>query len=221
MTGVPSAAPLPIVVLISGNGTNLQAIIDAVNRGELPAELRAVISNRPQAYGLERARRAGIPAVALDHTQYPDRASFDTALQTAIDRYQPALVVLAGFMRILTPEFVKHYHGRMLNIHPSLLPAFRGLDTHRRALAAGVKEHGVSIHFVTDELDGGPVIIQKKLPILPGDDVTRLAARVQEEEHRLYPRAIRWVAEGRLKLHNNQVMFDESPLASPLSGESL
>lgn len=220
MTGAPSAALLPIVVLISGNGTNLQAIIDAASRGELPAEIRAVISNRPQAFGLERARRAGIPALVVDHTLYPDRDSFDAALQTAIDRYQPGLVVLAGFMRILTSQFVKHYHGRMLNVHPSLLPAFRGLDTHRRALAAGVKEHGVSIHFVTDELDGGPVIIQQKIPILPGDDATSLAARVQEEEHRLYPRVIRWFAEGRLKLHNNRVMFDGSPLALSHSGES-
>ena len=220
MTGALSAASLPIVVLISGNGTNLQAIIDAVKRGELPAEIRAVISNRPQAFGLERARRAGIPAEVVDHTRYPDRDGFDAALQTAIDRYRPALVVLAGFMRILTPQFVRHYHGRMLNVHPSLLPAFRGLDTHRRALAAGVKEHGVSIHFVTDELDGGPVIVQQKVPILPGDDAARLAARVQEEEHRLYPRVIRWFAQGRLKLHDNRIMFDGKPLALPQSGDS-
>ena len=220
MTGAPSAASLPIVVLISGNGTNLQAIIDAVKRGELPAEIRAVISNRPQAFGLQRARRAGIPVEVVDHTRYPDRDGFDAALQTAIDRYRPALVVLAGFMRILTPQFVRHYHGRMLNVHPSLLPAFRGLDTHRRALAAGVKEHGVSIHFVTDELDGGPVIVQQKVPILPGDDAARLAARVQEEEHRLYPRVIRWFAQGRLKLHDNRIMFDGNPLALPHSGDS-
>lgn len=221
MTGASSAASLPIVVLISGNGTNLQALIDAASRGDLPAEIRAVISNRPQAFGLERARRAGIPALVVDHTLYPDRGSFDAALQAAIDSYRPALVVLAGFMRILTPAFVRHFHGKMLNIHPSLLPAFRGLDTHRRALAAGVAEHGVSIHFVTDELDGGPVIIQKKIPILPGDDAAKLAARVQEEEHRLYPRVIRWLAEGRLKLHNNRIMFDGSPLTAPLSGESV
>ena len=220
MTGAPSAASLPIVVLISGNGTNLQAVIDAASRGELPAEIRAVISNRPQAFGLQRARSAGIPVEVVDHTRYPDRDGFDAALQTAIDRYRPALVVLAGFMRILTPQFVRHYHGRMLNVHPSLLPAFRGLDTHRRALAAGVKEHGVSIHFVTDELDGGPVIVQQKIPILPGDDAARLAARVQEEEHRLYPRVIRWFAQGRLKLHDNRIMFDGKPLALPHSGDS-
>lgn len=220
MTNASAAAPLPIVVLISGNGSNLQAIIDAVDRGELPAEIRGVISNRPQAFGLERARRAGIPAEGIDHTQYPDRDGFDAALRTAIDRYHPALVVLAGFMRILTPAFVKHYHGRMLNIHPSLLPEFRGLDTHRRALAAGAKEHGVSIHFVTDELDGGPVIVQKKLAILPDDDAAKLAARVQAEEHRLYPRVIRWFAEGRLRLRGKQVEFDGKLLTAPLSGDT-
>jgi len=219
MTFARPAAPLPIVVLISGNGTNLQAIIDAVRRGELAAEIRAVISNRPQAFGLERARRAGIPAETVDHTRYPDRNDFDAALRAMIDRYQPALVILAGFMRILTPEFVTHYHGRMLNIHPSLLPAFRGLDTHRRALAAGAKAHGASVHFVTVELDGGPVIIQQQVPILPGDDAGTLAARVQTAEHRLYPRVIQWFAEGRIGLRDNRVVFDGTPLTAPLSGE--
>ena len=219
MTFARPAAPLPIVVLISGNGTNLQAIIDAVRRGELAAEIRAVISNRPQAFGLERARRAGIPAETVDHTRYPGRNEFDAALRAVIDRYQPALVILAGFMRILTPEFVTHYHGRMLNIHPSLLPAFRGLDTHRRALAAGAKAHGVSVHFVTVELDGGPVIIQQQVPILPGDDAGTLAARVQTAEHRLYPRVIQWFAEGRIGLRDNRVVFDGTPLTAPLSGE--
>ena len=221
MTDNHDAASLPIVVLISGNGSNLQAIIDAAYRGELPAVIRAVISNRPQAFGLERARRAGIPTTVIDHRRFADRESFDAALQTAIDGYHPALVVLAGFMRILTPAFVKHYHGRMLNIHPSLLPEFRGLDTHRRALAAGVTEHGVSIHFVTDELDGGPVVLQKKLAIQPDDDAARLAARVQAEEHRLYPRVIRWFAEGRLRLHGRQVEFDGKPLTAPLSGDTV
>jgi phosphoribosylglycinamide formyltransferase 1 len=216
MTDASAAAPLPIVVLISGNGSNLQAIIDAVNRRELPAKIRAVISNRPQAFGLERARRAGIPAVVVDHCRFADREAFDAALQTVIDGYQPALVVLAGFMRILTPIFVRHYHGRMLNVHPSLLPAFRGLDTHRRALAAGVTEHGLSIHFVTDELDGGPVIIRKKVPILPGDNADTLAARVQDAEHRLYPRVIGWFAAGRLQLHDHRIVFDGTPLAAPL-----
>lgn len=220
MTEAHSAPPLPIVVLISGNGSNLQAIIDSVNREEIPAEIRAVISNRPQAFGLERARRAGIPIEVVDHSRFADRASFDAALQTAIDGYQPALVVLAGFMRILSPAFVRHYHGRMLNVHPSLLPAFRGLDTHRRALAAGVTEHGLSIHFVTAELDGGPVIIQDKVPILAGDDANTLAARVQDAEHLLYPRVIRWFAEGRVQLLDHQIIFDGRPLTAPLSGES-
>jgi phosphoribosylglycinamide formyltransferase-1 len=220
MTHADPATPLPIVVLISGQGSNLQAIIDAVNRGEVAATIRAVISNRPQAFGLERARRAGIPAVVIDHTRFADREDFDTALQEAIDAYAPGLVVLAGFMRILTPAFVRHYHGRMLNIHPSLLPAFRGLDTHRRALAAGVKEHGLSIHFVTDELDGGPVIIQKKVPILAGDDADTLAVRVQEAEHRLYPRVIGWFAAGRLQLRDHHITFDGEPLTAPLFEET-
>jgi len=220
MTAARDAAALPIVVLISGNGSNLQAIIDAVNRKEIPAEIRAVISNRPQAFGLERARRAGIPTVVIDHGRFADRESFDAALQAAIDGYRPALVVLAGFMRILTPAFVTHYHGRMLNVHPSLLPAFRGLDTHRRALAAGVTEHGLSIHFVTDELDGGPVIIRKKVAVLPGDDVDSLTARVQEAEHRLYPRVIAWFATGRLRLQDHRVMFDGAPLAAPLDEDT-
>jgi len=219
MTG-PSAA-LPIVVLISGNGSNLQAIIDAIARGELAAEIRAVISNRPGAPGLERARRAGIAAQVVDHRHYASREAFDSVLQNAVDRYRPALVVLAGFMRILTPALVRHYRGRMLNIHPSLLPDFRGLDTHRRALAAGVAQHGVSIHFVTNELDGGPIVLQKAIPVLPGDDAESLAQRVQAEEHRLYPKVIAWFAAGRLKLNDdNLVIFDGEALTAPLPGET-
>ena len=212
-----SAAPpprLPIVVLVSGNGSNLQAIIDAVAAGDLPVEIRAVISNRPAAAGLERARRAGIATAVVDHRQYPDRAAFDAALRTVVDQYRPELVVMAGFMRILTPEFVDHYHGRMLNVHPSLLPAFRGLDTHARALAAGVAEHGVSIHFVTAELDGGPVVAQRRIAILPGDDAATLAARIQRLEHVLYPQVIRWFAEGRLTLQNNRAMLDGQVITS-------
>jgi phosphoribosylglycinamide formyltransferase-1 len=220
MTDANHAETLPIVVLISGNGSNLQAIIDAINRGELAATIRAVISNRPQAFGLERARRAGIPTMVIDHNRFADREDFDAALQTAIDSYHPALVILAGFMRILTPTFVKHYRGRMLNVHPSLLPAFRGLDTHRRALAAGATEHGLSIHFVTDELDGGPVIIQKRVPILAGDDPETLRARVQEAEHRLYPRVIHWFATGRLQMHDHNLIFDGTPLSAPLDEDT-
>ncbi|HHM06242.1 MAG TPA: phosphoribosylglycinamide formyltransferase [Gammaproteobacteria bacterium] len=202
------AVPLPIVVLISGNGTNLQALIDARQRGELPVDIKTVISNRPGAPGLERARRAGIPTAVIDHKHYPDRDSFDRALQQEIDRHHPALVVLAGFMRILTPAFVNHYRGRMLNIHPSLLPAFRGLNTHQRALEAGVSKHGASVHFVTSELDGGPVVAQRKVPVHPDDDAVTLSARVQQVEHKLYPEVIRWFAEGRLELRGTQVFLN-------------
>ncbi|MCP4043002.1 MAG: phosphoribosylglycinamide formyltransferase, partial [Gammaproteobacteria bacterium] len=196
---------LPIVVLISGRGSNLQAIIDSSLEGG-PIEIRAVISNQPDAFGLERARRAGIPTAALQHTDFPSREAFDQALRGLIDGYSPDLVVLAGFMRILTPGFVNHYLGRMINIHPALLPAFPGLHTHRRALEAGVREHGVSVHFVTEEVDGGPVITQAKVPILPGDTEELLAARVLEQEHRIYPEAIRWFAEGRLEFNGNQAL---------------
>ncbi len=213
-------SPLAIVVLISGHGSNLQAIMDAIAAGKVPAEIRAVISNQPQAFGLERARRAGIPALVLDHRGFPDRESYDAALRDLIDRHDPGLVVLAGFMRILTPDFVGHYKGRLLNIHPSLLPAFPGLDTHRRALAAGVREHGASIHFVTAELDSGPVIIRGRVPVLPADDAATLAARVQRVEHRLYPLVIRWFAEGRLRMDDEGVVFDGRHLAAPLDLES-
>ena len=207
---------LPIVVLISGGGSNLQAIIDAAERGELPVEIRAVISNRPDAGGLERARRHGIEARVLDHREFPDRESFDRALQRLIDRYEPGLVVLAGFMRILTPELVEHYRGRMFNIHPSLLPEYRGLHTHRRVLEANGSRHGASVHFVTSELDGGPVVIQAEVPVLPGDDPETLAARVLTQEHRIYPRAIRWFAEGRLELKGGIPHLDGKPLHNPV-----
>ncbi|QGU33028.1 phosphoribosylglycinamide formyltransferase [Thermochromatium tepidum] len=191
--------PLAVVVLISGNGSNLQALIDAQEQGA-PYRIRAVISNEPTAFGLERARRHGIPTQVIDHRDYPDRASFDVALAKTIDGYDPGLVVLAGFMRILTPEFVAHYRGRLLNIHPSLLPKYRGLHTHRRVLEAGDTEHGASVHFVTPELDGGPVVLQARVPVQPGDDPDTLAARVLKQEHRLYPTVVRWFAEGRLWL---------------------
>jgi phosphoribosylglycinamide formyltransferase-1 len=207
--------PLPVVVLISGGGTNLQALIDAA-AADLPVELRAVISNRPDAYGLERARRAGIPTRVVDHRAYPSRDDFDRELAAQIDSFQPELVVLAGFMRILTPGFVQHYRGRLLNIHPSLLPKFQGLHTHARALEAGEREHGASIHFVTEELDGGPVIVQARVPVLPDDDPDTLAARVLQREHLLYPLAVRWFAEGRLRLNGGRVWLDGAPLAQPL-----
>ena len=208
---------LPIVVLISGRGSNLQSIIDQAASGDLPVVIRAVISNRPGVKGLDRAAAAGIETRVLDHGDFPDRESYDQALAELIDSYHPGLVVLAGFMRILTPAFVRHYAGRMLNIHPSLLPKFRGLHTHERALEAGEKEHGASIHFVTEELDGGPVFLQAVVPVLPDDTRERLAARVLEQEHRLYPEAIRWFAEGRIRLtEDGKLLLDGKPLDSPV-----
>jgi len=207
-----SQAPLPLVVLISGNGSNLQAIIDACAAGSINAEIKAVISNRADAFGLQRAEQADIPTHVLEHRLFKDRQAFDSALSELIDRYRPGLVVLAGFMRILTPEFVNHYCGRMLNIHPSLLPDFQGLNTHQRALEAGAKEHGVSIHFVTPELDGGPVVNRASVSIQPDDDAETLAKRVQAQEHRLYPEAISWFAEGRLKLVGDQAILDGEPV---------
>ena len=205
-----------LVVLISGRGSNLQAILDQAASGELPVEVAAVISNRPGVQGLERARQSGVLALELDHKNFADRPAFEAALIELIDRYQPDLVALAGFMRVLTPGFTDHYRGRLFNIHPSLLPKFRGLHTHERAIAAGETEHGASIHFVTAELDGGPVIVQAKVPVLPGDDPDTLAGRVLEQEHRLYPLAIRWFAEGRLRLEGDRVWFDGEALAEPL-----
>ncbi|OZG72488.1 phosphoribosylglycinamide formyltransferase [Hahella sp. CCB-MM4] len=202
-----------IVVLISGNGSNLQALIDAQARGILPGTIVSVISNRPDVFGLERATKASIPAITLDHKEFDSRETFDQALQARIDEHQPDLVVLAGFMRILTPEFVRHYHGRMLNIHPSLLPKYQGLHTHRRALEAGDQKHGVTVHFVTEELDGGPNILQAEVPILPGDTPEVLAARVQLQEHLIYPEAVRWFCEGRLVMENNAALLDNNVLA--------
>ncbi|HEB99945.1 MAG TPA: phosphoribosylglycinamide formyltransferase [Thiotrichales bacterium] len=214
---VDETPKLPIVVLISGRGSNLQSIIDQAASGDLPVEIRAVISNRPGVEGLDRAAAAGIETRVLDHGDFPDRESYDRALAELIDSYHPGLVVLAGFMRILTPGFVRHYAGRMLNIHPSLLPKFRGLHTHERALEAGEKEHGASIHFVTEELDGGPVFLQAVVPVLPDDTPERLAARVLEQEHRLYPEAIRWFAEGRIRLtEDGRLLLDGKPLDSPV-----
>lgn len=205
-----------IVVLISGSGTNLQALIDAHQQGELSVNIAAVISNRPRAYGLERARQAGIETVVLDHTGFDSREQFDQALQARIDAFDPQLVVLAGFMRILTAGFTQHYLGRMLNIHPSLLPKYQGLHTHQRALEAGDREHGVTVHFVTPELDGGPNVIQAIVPILADDDATTLAQRVQAQEHIIYPLAVNWFAQGRLRMDNHRSWLDQELL--PVSG---
>lgn len=204
-------AALSLVALISGRGSNLQSIIDAASDGSLAADIRAVLSNEPDAYGLERARRAGIETRVINHRDYPSRDEFDAELIKCIDEFAPGLVVLAGFMRILTPAFVNHYGGRLMNIHPSLLPDFPGLDTHQRALDAGVKEHGASVHFVTPDLDGGPVIIQARVPVKAHDDADTLAARVLEMEHVIYPRAIKWFAEGRLEVVDGRVMLDGKP----------
>lgn len=211
-----TAAPLPVVVLVSGSGSNLQALIDGQRSGQLPIAIHAVISNRSDAYGLERAREAGIAAETLDHREFSDRESYDAALQQRIDAHAPGLVVLAGFMRILTDGLVEHFHGHMLNIHPSLLPAFRGLHTHRRALEAGHEQHGCSVHFVTPALDAGPLITQGVVSVLADDTEERLAARVQEQEHRVYPLAVRWFAEGRLRLDGDTAVLDGRPLKAPV-----
>lgn len=193
-----------VVVLISGSGSNLQALIDGYQAGDLPIELAAVISNRPNVLGLERATKAGIPALLLDHKEFADRESFDKALMSLIDSHSPDLVVLAGFMRILTPAFTQHYEGRMLNIHPSLLPKYQGLHTHQRAIDAGEERHGVTVHFVTAELDGGPAIVQASVPVLSSDDAATLAKRVQRQEHLIYPLAVKWFAEGSLRMVNGK-----------------
>jgi phosphoribosylglycinamide formyltransferase-1 len=190
-----------IVILISGRGSNLQAIAEA----GLPARISAVLSNRPDAKGLEYARNRQIPAAIVDHRNHATRESFDTALAAAIDEFDPQLVVLAGFMRILTPQFVERYAGRMVNIHPSLLPAFPGVDTHRRVLEAGVKLHGCTVHFVAPEVDRGPIIAQAAVPVLATDDEAALAARVLTQEHLIYPRAVRWFLEERLLVDNGVV----------------
>ncbi|ACR10680.1 phosphoribosylglycinamide formyltransferase [Teredinibacter turnerae] len=197
-----------LVVLISGSGSNLQAIIDAQSAGQLPIEICAVISNREGVLGLERAAQAGIATRVLNHKSYESREAFDGALSAQIDAFEPDLVVLAGFMRILTAEFTNHYLGKMINIHPSLLPKYQGLHTHQRALEAGDAEHGVSVHFVTAELDGGPVISQARVPVLSSDTADTLAARVLEQEHLLYPRVIGWFAQGRLSMKDGKAFLD-------------
>ena len=208
--------PCNVVVLISGSGSNLQALIDSIAHDGNPARIAAVVCNRADAYGLERARQAGIATELLDHKQFDGREAFDAALIQAIDAHQPELVVLAGFMRILTPGFVAHYSGRLLNIHPSLLPRHKGLHTHQRALEAGDAEHGCSVHFVTEELDGGPLVVQAVLPVMADDTAESLASRVHQQEHHIYPLAVRWFAEGRLRLDAQGAMLDGQPL--PASG---
>ncbi|MDE0955609.1 MAG: phosphoribosylglycinamide formyltransferase [Pseudomonadales bacterium] len=205
----PSLQQIPrLVVLISGSGSNLQALIDAIADGTIAATIELVISNKQEAKGLVRANRAGIATQVINHLDYGSREAFDRELMHAIDDKQPDLIVLAGFMRIFTPELTHRYEGRMLNIHPSLLPLFKGTNTHERALEAEVEQHGASVHFVSSELDGGPIVIQALVPVLSMDSPSVLASRVLVQEHIIYPIAIKWFCEGRLKLHNNTVLMD-------------
>lgn len=207
-------ATCDVVVLLSGTGSNLQALIDSTRTGNSPVRIAAVISNRSDAYGLQRARDAGIDTRALDHKAFDGREAFDSALIELIDAFNPKLVVLAGFMRILSADFVRHYEGRLLNIHPSLLPKYKGMHTHQRALDAGDREHGCSVHFVTEELDGGPLVVQAVVPVESGDSAQTLAQRVHTQEHRIYPLAVRWFAEGRLILGDQGALLDGQLLAA-------
>ncbi|WP_079432904.1 phosphoribosylglycinamide formyltransferase [Zoogloea sp. LCSB751] len=201
-----------IVILISGRGSNMEAIVAAAIPG---ARIAGVISNRPDAAGLNFAAERGIPTRVVDHKAYPDREAFDAALAAAIDALAPDLVVLAGFMRVLTDGFVSRYAGRLLNIHPSLLPSFPGLHTHRRALEAGVRVHGTTVHFVTPTLDCGPIVVQAVVPVLPGDDEATLAARVLVQEHRIYPQAVRWFVDGRLSFDAEERVRVRDELVGP------
>ncbi len=206
--------PKSIVVLISGSGSNLQAIMDGIAGGRIDGRISAVISNRPAVFGLERAAQAGIHTEILDHKAFAGREQFDAAMMELIDSHQPDLVVLAGFMRILTPEFVRHYRGRLLNIHPSLLPKYKGLHTHQRALEAGDREHGCTVHFVTEELDGGPLLIQGTVSIDPDDNEQSLQQKVHRVEHQIYPLAVEWFCGGRVALSNRGVALDSTLLPS-------
>lgn len=199
-----------VAVLISGNGSNLQAVIDACSNPDYPAEIVRVIANRPEAYGLVRAERAGISTLVIEHKSFPDRAAFDAALHDALVECETELVCLAGFMRVLTPDFVAKWDGRMLNIHPSLLPAFKGLHTHELAIKTGVKFAGCTVHFVVPEMDSGPIVIQAAVPVMPDDTPQTLADRVLEQEHRIYPQALKWLAEGRLIIENGCVISSAS-----------
>ncbi|KIH82295.1 Phosphoribosylglycinamide formyltransferase [Pseudomonas batumici] len=210
----PMTSTCNVVVLLSGTGSNLQALIDNVRSADIPARIAAVISNRADAYGLQRAQDAGIETRVLDHKAFDGREAFDAALIELIDAFNPQLVVLAGFMRILSADFVRHYQGRLLNIHPSLLPKYKGLHTHQRALDAGDREHGCSVHFVTEELDGGPLVVQAVVTVESDDTAHSLAQRVHTQEHRIYPLAVRWFAEGRLVLNEQGALLDGQLLAA-------
>ncbi|MGO3299611.1 MAG: phosphoribosylglycinamide formyltransferase [Pseudoalteromonas sp.] len=205
-------APSRLVVLISGSGSNLQAIIDACNNGEINANIAAVISNKADAYGLERAKQAGIATAVLSHKDFDSRETYDAQLMDVIDSFAPNLVVLAGFMRILTPSLVQKYKGKMLNIHPSLLPKYQGLNTHQRAIDAKDEVHGVSVHFVTEELDGGPVILQAKVAVLADDTADTLSKRVHAQEHKIYPLVVKWFSEQRLTMEADYAVLDKKQL---------
>lgn len=205
-----------LVVLISGGGSNLQAIIDAIKTQQLNAEIKAVISNQASAYGLERARKEKIPTHIIDHRQFLSREAFDQAMIQIIDPLSPDLLILAGFMRILSSPFIQHYHQRLINIHPSLLPKYKGLNTHQQALDNHDQFHGASVHYVTDELDSGPVVIQAEVAIVTGDTAETLADRILKEEHKIFPLAIKLHCEGRISFKNDELQFDNKPLAEPL-----
>lgn len=201
-----------IVVLISGNGSNLQALIDACEAGRVQGQLVGVLSNRADAYGLVRAKEAGIATQILDNKAYTSREEYDAALLAALETWHADLIVMAGFMRILTPAFVQHFQGRMLNIHPALLPKYQGINTHARAIAAGERVHGASVHFVTEELDGGPVVLQAKVPVFPEDTQDELAARVLTQEHQIYPLVVNWFCQGRLQMQHGRAWLDGKAL---------
>ena len=202
-----------IVVLVSGNGSNLQAIMDDISQQKINGKISAVIANQETAYGLTRAKNAGIPALFIDHKSFASREEYDAKLASSINELQPNLIVLAGFMRILTPDFVAQFQGRMLNIHPSLLPKYKGLNTHQRVIDAQDQHHGASVHFVTAELDGGPVVLQSKVPVFEQEDAQELAERVQQQERQMYPLVIKWFCEDRLKMIDNKAVLDNQVLA--------
>lgn len=216
-----NSSPCKTAVLISGSGSNLQSFIDKVAAGEVNLDLCVIFSNKPDAYGLTRARNANLATECIEHTAYPDRETFDRAVATCLDAYEPDLLVLAGFMRILSPWFVNHYDGKVLNIHPALLPAYPGLQTHQRVLDAREKWHGSTVHFVTAELDGGPGILQARLLVDPGESADELCARVQALEHQIYPEAANWFGQGRLQLRDGRAWLDGELLRNPVVIDSI
>ena len=211
-----SSSRCKAAVLVSGSGSNLQSFIDKAASGEIELDICVVFSNKPDAFGLERARRADIPTACLSHKEFPDRESFDKAVAAVLEQYAPDLIILAGFMRILSPWFVSHYEGRVLNIHPALLPAYPGLDTHQRVLDAGDAWHGSTVHFVTEVLDGGPLILQGRLAVDQGQTADELCSRVQQVEHQIYPQAADWFGQGRLEFRNGQTWLDGKRLEHPV-----